>query len=77
MIVHVTIVGMLKAPCGRRNFDLELPPGATVRELLQKTGFADHHIPHIVSSVRGQVARLNTPLENGLTVELSILIGGG
>lgn len=77
MIIRVNVVGMLQTPDGRKDFEVEIPAGKTVRDLLERIGFHPRHIPHILTTVNGTLRRHEQALAVGDAVELSILLGGG
>ncbi|HPB31365.1 MAG TPA: hypothetical protein PLB62_07920 [Candidatus Sumerlaeota bacterium] len=75
--VHVCVSGILLKPRGLNEFDLELARGSTVRDSLVAAGYAENHIPRIMTVVDGVLRPHHHVLESGQNVVLSIVIGGG
>ncbi|MBP7865059.1 MAG: MoaD/ThiS family protein [Acidobacteria bacterium] len=77
MVIRVNVVGMLQTPNGKKDFEVEVPEGKTVLDLLETIGFQPRHIPHILTTVNGRLRHREHVLAVGDAVELSILLGGG
>lgn len=77
MVIRVNAVGMLQTPNGKKDFEMDIPEGNTVGDLLEAIGFNARHIPHILATVNGSLRHKEHVLSVGDAVELSILLGGG
>ena len=77
MNIRVRIGGLLTKPSGRSELELDLPEGATVRDLLSAVGYTDEHIPRIMATVAGSIRKQQYVLADRDEVRLSILVGGG
>ncbi len=75
--VHASVSGVLLKPRGLKEFDLDLDQGSTVRDFLVAAGYAENHIPRIMTVVDGVLRPHHHVLESGQNVVLSIIIGGG
>jgi len=77
MRIHVKIVGALAKPLGKDAFDLELPAGARVEELLLAVGYEGAHLRFIIPVVNGVHERLSHALTDGDEVRLFLPTSGG
>lgn len=77
MKVKVRIIGVLKRPRGKDTFELDLPEGAKIKDLLEKSGFDSVHAAHILTAVNGDYKKHFHKLEDGDEVLLSMIVGGG
>ncbi len=79
MRIRVKLYGTLR---GGRSADglsegteVEIPSGATARELLRRLGIAESRTPTVVMD--GRIVALDDPVEAGASVSVFEAIGGG
>ncbi len=79
MSVHVKIELLpgLKAIQNKRKFEVEMPEGANVRDLLLKLGFSEEEIEHLRVWVGENLASLHTVLKDSDDLTVSVPLSGG
>jgi len=58
-------------------FDLELPPGTTLKSMLMEAGFKAEEIEHLRVFVNEKLVPLNKTLKDGDSIWVGIVMGGG
>lgn len=77
MRVVVEIFGVLRRPHGARELEIELPAGATPRDLFAALGYTEAECRMVQASVAGHVMRPHDLLEDGARVTVFAPTGGG
>ena len=76
MKVQVRFFGPVRKPTSGTG-PVDLPEGATVAELLARLGYNEEEARHLLVSHRGSRLGPETQLRPGMTVDLSMRLGGG
>ncbi len=75
--VKVELLPGLKAIQNKREFDVELPEGANVRDLFLKIGFSEDEIEHLRVWVGKNLASLHTVLKDSDDLIVTVPLSGG
>lgn len=77
MTVTVEFTAVMNVPNISSGAQVELPPQATIHDLLKTIGIDARHMRFVVAVVNGKHVRANQRLSDGDHVLLSLPIGGG
>lgn len=77
MKVKVELLPGLRKVQDKRKFEVELPEGATVKDMLLSVGFGEDEIQHIRVWVGKDLASIHTVLKDSDEATASVPIGGG
>lgn len=75
--VKVELMSAVRCPREERNFELELPSGATVRMMLTMIGFKEDEVEHLRVFVNNKWAHLDKALKDDDEVWVGVVVGGG
>lgn len=75
--IRVEFAALLKKTVKDRKFDMEVPRGTDVGELLKLLGYGERERRFISAVVDGELVRSDAELRGGENVFLTIPVGGG
>ncbi len=78
MQVHVEFIGPIARGDWAAKQDFSLDVGTVLRDFLVSIGYEREHVEHIIVVRNGKITKdLETVLEDGDHLSLSVLLGGG
>jgi len=78
MQIQVEFLGPIQRGKWSREESIPTREGSTLGEFLVEIGFLPEHLAHILTARNGTVTRdLDTVLDDGDSLQLSVLLGGG
>lgn len=78
MKIHVEFIGPIQRGDWAEKQEFSVEPGTELADFLLSIGFLREHLGHIIVSRNESITRdLETVLEDGDRLSLSVLLGGG